>query len=380
MDNYEKIFADKLRSLRKQRGLRQNDVANAVGYSEKSVSKWESGKVLPPVNALLALCDVFGVELADLLDIKHETSYFLGIDGGATKTDFVLANANGDIIRKKRLGSTNAFDIGLNAAKALLTEGINDICRGISIRKISMYAGLSGGTSGNMRQIFGEFFNSFGFNKALSGSDANNILSAGLGNRDGVALIMGTGSSAFIQKDGKVYRAGGLGYLFDGGGSGYDIGRSAIKYACMQEDLTGGQTIINDLLRQKIHRDTVSGSLDYFYSCGKAAIASFAPIVFEAYDKGDAVARQILCDVTEQIALLLSAAYKRIKSDFIEVVAVGGLTNRMDALYPFIKKHLEKLSLPCEFDIKVYNGSAVYGALLLAGMPPKSDFLQIFNS
>ena len=246
MDNYEKIFADKLKSLRKQRGLRQNDVANAVGYSEKSVSKWESGKVLPPVNALLALCDVFGVELADLLDIKHETSYFLGIDGGATKTDFVLANANGDIIRKKRLGSTNAFDIGLNAAKALLTEGINDICRGISIRKISMYAGLSGGTSGNMRQIFGEFFNSFGFNKALSGSDANNILSAGLGNRDGVALIMGTGSSAFIQKDGKVYRAGGLGYLFDGGGSGYDIGRSAIKYACMQEDLTGGQTIIND--------------------------------------------------------------------------------------------------------------------------------------
>ncbi len=168
MDNYEKIFADKLKSLRKQRGLRQNDVANAVGYSEKSVSKWESGKVLPPVNALLALCDVFGVELADLLDIKHETSYFLGIDGGATKTDFVLANANGDIIRKKRLGSTNAFDIGLNAAKALLTEGINDICRGISIRKISMYAGLSGGTSGNMRQIFGEFFNSFGFNKALS--------------------------------------------------------------------------------------------------------------------------------------------------------------------------------------------------------------------
>ena len=55
MDNYEKIFADKLKSLRKQRGLRQNDVANAVGYSEKSVSKWESGKVLPPVNALLAL-------------------------------------------------------------------------------------------------------------------------------------------------------------------------------------------------------------------------------------------------------------------------------------------------------------------------------------
>ncbi|MBE6704065.1 MAG: FAD-dependent oxidoreductase, partial [Ruminococcaceae bacterium] len=57
----------------------------------------------------------------------------------------------------------------------------------------------------------------------------DNIIAAGLGDSDGITVIMGTGSSCFAKRDGVVTRVGGLGYLFDHAGGGYDLGNAAIS-------------------------------------------------------------------------------------------------------------------------------------------------------
>lgn len=373
-DNYAERFAKNLRAARKRCSMKQAELAERIGYSEKSISKWESGGSLPPFEVMIELCAALGTDLYSLIDGVREETYYLGIDGGATKTEFVLADGNGTVLRSVKLPSSNPFDIGIEKSKATLTQGIRDVCRDVKPASVSLYAGLSGGVSGDMKQTFSNFFATFGFSSAKNGSDANDLLAAGLGHRNGAALIMGTGCSCFIQKDGEVFRAGGLGYLFDGAGGGYDLGRGAIKAACMQEDLSGETTVLNDLIRKRTGHATVLEDLGHFYEIGKSGIAAFAPLVFDAYDMGDRAAERILLETAGQAALLLDTACRRLETDRVEVIAVGGLTARFDLLKPMIEHSLCERGRSAEVDLRVYDGDPVYGALLNAGMRETPNF------
>ena len=52
--------------LRKQRKLTQIELAESIGYSDKTVSKWETGESVPNVETLVALADFYGVSLDTL--------------------------------------------------------------------------------------------------------------------------------------------------------------------------------------------------------------------------------------------------------------------------------------------------------------------------
>lgn len=60
-------FSEKLRSLRKERGLSQEQLAELLDVSRQSVSKWESGQTFPEIDKLIILSDVFKVTIDDLL-------------------------------------------------------------------------------------------------------------------------------------------------------------------------------------------------------------------------------------------------------------------------------------------------------------------------
>lgn len=370
-EGYSTTFAENLRRFRQKQGLTQLELGRKINYSEKAVSKWESGSAIPPATALLAVSDVLGVTLDDLFEYGTP-SYYLGIDGGATKTTFALADNSGNIIRTIRLGSSNPFDLGFSAASAVLDDGIRKVTDGISFRKISMYAGLSGGSSGDSKEKLEKFFKQYGFLSASSGPDIENILMAGLGSEDGMALIMGTGSSAFVQKDGVKYRIGGYGYLFDHGGCGYDIGNAAISSALKSEDGSGEPTIILNYLKEDRNCDRLLSELSYFYSIGKSGIASYAPIVFKAYSNGDKVACNILKNNMAHIANMLKTGRRKlehIEGEITKVVAVGGLTKDFDILEPMLNAALDACDNSKNYNIKVYDGDVVRGALLIAEMP-----------
>jgi transcriptional regulator with XRE-family HTH domain len=57
------IVAENLTSLRKDRGLTQRDVAEKLSYSDKSVSKWERGELLPDLATLQELANFYGVTI-----------------------------------------------------------------------------------------------------------------------------------------------------------------------------------------------------------------------------------------------------------------------------------------------------------------------------
>lgn len=61
-------FGDNLRKLRKLKKLSQEDLAEKVGVSRQSVSKWETGDAYPEMNNILELCKIFHCHINDLVN------------------------------------------------------------------------------------------------------------------------------------------------------------------------------------------------------------------------------------------------------------------------------------------------------------------------
>lgn len=66
-------FHNKMYELRKQKGFSQEELANRLNVSRQTVSKWEVGESTPDMEKLVAISDLFGVSLDELvLDKKPE--------------------------------------------------------------------------------------------------------------------------------------------------------------------------------------------------------------------------------------------------------------------------------------------------------------------
>lgn len=61
-------FGDNLKTLRKAKKISQETLAEKVGVSRQSVSKWEVGEAYPEMSNILALCSIFHCKITDLVN------------------------------------------------------------------------------------------------------------------------------------------------------------------------------------------------------------------------------------------------------------------------------------------------------------------------
>ena len=66
-------FNNKLYELRKQKGFSQEELANRLNVSRQTVSKWEVGDSTPDMEKLIAISDLFGISLDELVLGKAPT-------------------------------------------------------------------------------------------------------------------------------------------------------------------------------------------------------------------------------------------------------------------------------------------------------------------
>lgn len=358
-------FSTNLKHYRTHGGMTQRQLAEKIGYTEKSVSKWESGSGLPTVDILLQLCELFGVSLDDMVYEKISTGFILGIDGGGTKTAFLLTDENGAVINKLYKGPCNPNDIGMERAKALLKGGIAEICDGIPYSKITMFAGLSGGgLTGDNAQVLNSFFGKFGFYAYGNGSDIENLLAL-VQSKKCILVIMGTGFIVYAVDGEKRKRISGWGQFFDEGGSGYTIGRDAVTAALCSIDGSGEKTVLESMLEARIG-EPVDKHVAAFYRGGKKYIAEFADIVFTAANDGDKTAFKILQKNMEFAAekIRTAAAVLGTEGDPspVPVLFSGGIANKSDILFPLLKGCLNGVSCT----LSKIEGEPVEGALKMA--------------
>lgn len=88
-------FAEKITTLRKSRDLTQEQLAERLGVSRQSVSKWENGSVIPDVEKIIELSRIFDVTLDYLLKPSE-------IDELSVKTELLEQQQKELLIREKR--------------------------------------------------------------------------------------------------------------------------------------------------------------------------------------------------------------------------------------------------------------------------------------
>lgn len=364
MKDIVRVFAENLRESRRAQGLTQRELAEKIGYSEKAISKWESGVGMPPSVMLPALAKVLETSIDALMEERSRLAYDLGIDGGGTKTEFLLADESGRILSRTTLGGCNPNDVGIERTLEILEEGIRKTCGDHPYGQISVFAGIAGGITGENQREIAKFLERFRFAHCRNGSDAQNAVAAALDSSDGVAVILGTGAIAFAKQGGRTTRYGGYGHLLGDGGSGYALGRDAIRAALAHEDGSGEETLLRAMILERCGCETLLSGLGAFYDGGKRTIASYAPLVWEASEQGDGVANRILDENLREVVTLIRQACRTFEDGRgVPVALCGGLVRQKDLL-PRLRAVLEKD--PVAEQIFVCRRSMAEGALLLA--------------
>ena len=81
------ILADKIIDLRKRAGMSQEELAEKLGVSRQSISKWEGAQSIPDMNKILAMANLFGVSTDYLLRDEMEVPEGAAVDSGEADED-----------------------------------------------------------------------------------------------------------------------------------------------------------------------------------------------------------------------------------------------------------------------------------------------------
>ena len=358
--DFQQTFSKNLRAKRKEMGMSQKQLAFKIGFSEKTVSKWESGKAMPSLEVFAQLCNILGWDSREALNPNRDV-YYLGIDGGGTKTAFLLCDKENRVVETYTCGGCNPYEMGIERTKAVLKEGIAHVCKNIPYSFIRVFAGIAGGRLEAHRQSLSQFLNTFGFYAYDVGNDNDNLISVALGGQDGITVIMGTGFCIYQVLNGKKTQIGGFGYLFDEGGSGYHFGRDALSAMFAHFDGNGTPTVLSQMIEEKTGMSPRE-LLPKLYKEEKRYIASFSPLVFQAQKQNDPVAQKIVKRNLSAVATRLLLAQKGFPEGKINVVFAGGLTKE-ETLLPQL---LELLPQKDRFHFTVLKEEIVCGAVRLA--------------
>lgn len=106
------IFADKLIELRKKSGMSQEELAEKLGVSRQSVSKWEGAQSTPDLNRILEISKIFDVSTDYLL--KDE------IEAGKEISEKSISDETEPPLRRVSMEEANNF-INANGKRAVLT-------------------------------------------------------------------------------------------------------------------------------------------------------------------------------------------------------------------------------------------------------------------
>jgi len=275
--------------------------------------------------------------------------YYLGIDGGGTKTAFKLVDENGVPISIISKGPSNPNDVGMERAFSVLGEGIAEACGEIPHSQITMFAGLAGGgMSGDNAEILRQFFKDFSFLAFENGSDIENLAALSDGEKR-ILVIMGTGFIVYAISKTERKRIAGWGQLFDEGGSGYSIGKDVVTAVLSESDGSGKHTLLTKLIEERIG-ETAESHLTKFYQGGKRYIAEFARLAFLAAESNDPVALSILEKnmrfTADKINAALSFLTETPSLTDIPILFAGGISQKSEMLFPMIEKHLPPHKCP----------------------------------
>lgn len=256
-------------------------------------------------------------------------TFFLGIDGGGSKTRCLLGDED-SVIASGSSSASNIVRVGEACAQDSLTSAVHEACvqAKISPRDIARTClGAAGAVrpeiSGALRRIMK---NVIGGDLEITG-DMEIAFEDAFGQAPGIIVIAGTGSIAYGRNArGQTLRVGGWGYAISDEGSGHWVGVEAVKAALHACDRGEDPQILAELM-PAVGAATFDEFIVRMNGDPAPDFSALFPVVLAAAQNSDALALDILHNAGARLAALAHEVTQRLFADEakIQVATHGGV-------------------------------------------------------
>ena len=278
-------------------------------------------------------------------------SYFIGVDGGASKTAAIVVDEHGKALGSGLAGASNHLRVGIVEATRNVEHAVNIalVEAGIAIKEVEYaYCGIAGSDHPEHRQKMIDslriFFPRGNF---IVDTDARVALTGAIGFGAGIVVISGTGSVGFGRNAaGEEARSGGWGPTLGDEGSGFWIAREGLAAIVRAHDGRGYATDMTDLLCREYHMCRPDDLPAFVYAATTHVddIARYGKLVIEAAQGGDEIARSILAQGGSELAECVLAIARKLHMADTEfpVAYVGGAFHAGDLLLNPMRLQLQR--------------------------------------
>jgi N-acetylglucosamine kinase-like BadF-type ATPase len=306
--------------------------------------------------------------------------FFLGVDGGGTKTHFGIIDRDGNILSSHEEPSAYHLQVGFDALREVLARGLVALFDRAQIAADDVahaFFGLPayGEDSAAQPRLDALPQPLLGHARYTCSNDMVCAWAGSLAGADGINIVAGTGSGAYGERRGKTARAGGWGEVFGDEGSAYWIAVQGLNAFTRMSD---GRLPRGPLYRLFRSSFGLSEDLDL---CAKvmnahtrSSLAAIARHVTDAALAGDSMAVRIFEDAAGELAALVEAVGEALEFESAEPIAVsysGGVFQTGELILGPLQRQLAERSKRHELREPVlapYLGAALHAAKL-AGRP-----------
>ncbi len=265
----------------------------------------------------------------------------LGVEGGGTKTAWVLVERNGvdlQVLEQGKLPPSNFRLATPERLRAIFSQLPKEIDRaGIFL------AGC--GTEEDRTSLSRLCSEIWPKAKIVTGSDRDSGLAAALGHADGIVVNAGSGSSVTGRRGEHIEKAGGWGHILGDAGGGYYISVQALRLVLREYDLHRGEAQFAASILRALSLNNFDQLVRWAQTADKMEIAMLAPVVCEAATNGDERVTEILEEGARALSEYTEAVATRLHLLAPKVMLLGGLFQR-DSIYTHTFKRRLKKILP----------------------------------
>ncbi len=239
--------------------------------------------------------------------------YYLGIDGGGTRTTAVVTDEKGNTITKKTGRTINFYSVGNETARNNLSDLMNEIMAETGITSFaSAFIGCSAlDCEADKKTTDALCKGVINAEKIKMHSDVYIALKSVKGAKFPCVAICGTGSIAAAEdNDGSIHVSGGWGHILGDEGSAYSIAVNALKICCQMCD-KGEKTPLLDSANEFFGTDDFRKAIDIIYSpdMTKDRLARFASVL----DESDETVSEIIKNEARKFAVTVATLLKKVK-------------------------------------------------------------------
>jgi glucosamine kinase len=289
----------------------------------------------------------------------------IGLDIGGTKTRGVRFE-HGEPVADESVGSANVQNVSRAEAAAHLAELFAKIGKGPVAQ---VYAGAGGIDTDEDAAALAALIEPHAPGARITVVHDSRLLLAAGGASTGVAVIAGTGSAAWgANGDGDEARAGGWGYLLGDEGSGYWLGREAVRHSLRRMNQGQEPDELTRALLDSCNTDDPNRLIALFHSpdTGRRFWAQQARLVVEAAEAGHSVSRDLIDQAGKDLAGMAAQVLKQLGLDG-PVILGSGLGMNVGRLQESFRKYLAAAGVS---DVRILAQDPVFGVpLLVRGQP-----------